>query len=148
MMRMLTFTGFCALLAVAGWSDYRDRRIPDKLVLALLTVGIVSGVTMPEISPLSRLAGFFAASLPLFGIAMVCRGAFGGGDIKLMAAAGTFLGGKLILSALIFGLLGGGAYAGVCLLLRKKGRKEKFAFGPFLCMGIVGAYFWGEVFWR
>lgn len=148
MLKMLTFISFCILLAVTGWNDYRYRKIPDKLVWALFAVAMISCITMPEIGPLSRFAGIFAASLPLFLVTMAFRGAFGGGDIKLMAAAGMFLGAKLILSALVFGLLGGSAYAGVCLLLKKKGRKEKFAFGPFLCLGIVGAYFWGETLWR
>lgn len=148
MSRVLTCISFCAVLAMIGWNDYRSRKIPDELVCALFAVGIVSGFTMPEIGFPLRVAGFFAASLPLFAITMLLPGAFGGGDIKLMAAAGIFLGARMILSALAFGILGGGAYAGVCLLFKKKVRTEKFAFGPFLCLGIVGAYFWGEAIWR
>lgn len=147
-MRTLIFICFCALLAAIAVSDCRSRKIPDKLVWALFIVGIVSAFVMPEIGFFSGIAGILAGGLPLFLVAMALPGAFGGGDVKLMAAAGMFLGAKLILSALIFGLLGGGIYAGVCLLAGRLGRKERFAMGPFLCTGIVAAYFFGEILWR
>lgn len=137
---------FALLLPIAG-SDLKYRRIPDKLICALFFVGMVSAFTMPEIELPSRIAGIFAASLPLFLTAMAARGALGGGDIKLMAAAGMFLGAKLVVSALFLGILTGGMYAGISLLRKKKGRKDRFALGPFLCIGIAGAYFWGELLW-
>lgn len=148
MLKALTFICFFALLTLIGWSDYKSRRIPDRLVCAMFAAGIISCFTVPEIAFSSRAVGIFAASLPLFLITIALPGAFGGGDIKLMAAAGMFLGARLILSALVFGILAGGGYAGACLLFKKKDRKEQFAFGPFLCAGIVGAYFWGDMLWR
>jgi len=71
-------------------------------------------------------------------------GAFGGGDIKLMAAAGLFLGWQNTLLAMFLGILGGGLY-GIWLLAAKKAdKKDHFAFGPFLCAGIVIAMLLGE----
>ncbi len=73
----------------------------------------------------------FSVSLPLFLITLAVPGGFGGGDIKLMAACGLFLGWKLCLLSLCFGLLTGGLYGIWLLAAGKKGRKEHFAFGPF-----------------
>ncbi len=141
-LRMLTLTAFFMLLAGIAAYDCRYRKIPDRFVLLLGIVGAASVFIMPETEISSRLAGIFAASLPLFFTTMLFPGAFGGGDIKLMAAAGLFLGGEQAVRALLWGIVSGGIYAAVCLLSGRKGRKDRFAFGPFLCIGIVLAYFW------
>ena len=70
--------------------------------------------------------------------------AFGGGDIKLMAAVGLFLGWQNTLLAMFLGILGGGLY-GIWLLAAKRAdKKDHFAFGQFLCAGIVIAMLFGE----
>jgi leader peptidase (prepilin peptidase)/N-methyltransferase len=64
-------------------------------------------------------------------------GGFGGGDIKLMAAAGLYLGTADIVLAFLVGACLGAVY-GLFMVLRKKaGRKSAIAFGPFLSAGIV-----------
>ena len=68
----------------------------------------------------------------------------GGGDIKLMAAAGLFLGWQHTLLAMFFGILGGGFYGIYLLAARKADKKDHFAFGPFLCVGIVLALLFGD----
>lgn len=143
MWKILIQVSFFAVLALIAWSDCRRRKIPDRLVWLLLGVGGINALAGFGPGLASGIAGSFAASLPLFFAAMLRPGAFGGGDIKLMAAAGVFLGAEMALQALLVGLLTGGLYGGICLLLGKKGRKEQFAFGPFLCLGIAGAY-WGK----
>ena len=69
--------------------------------------------------------------------------AFGGGDIKLMAAAGLFLGWQNTLLAMFFGIVFGGIYGIYLLAAKKAGKKDHFAFGPFLCAGIVIAMLFG-----
>ena len=70
-------------------------------------------------------------------------GGFGGGDIKLMAAAGLFLGWQNTLLAMFFGIVFGGIYGIYLLAAKKAGKKDHFAFGPFLCAGIVIAMLFG-----
>ena len=71
-------------------------------------------------------------------------GGFGGGDIKLMAAAGLFLGWQRTLLAGFLALVGGGTYGIWLLAARKAGRRDHFAFGPFLCAGLAAALLFGE----
>ena len=79
-------------------------------------------------------------------LALLIPGAFGGGDIKLMATSGLFLGTASIVCAMFFGLLTGGAYGSIMLKSGKLGRKDQFAFGPFLIIGLViGAYFGADI---
>ena len=71
------------------------------------------------------------------------RETLGGGDIKLMAAAGLFLGWQNTLLAMFFGIVFGGMYGIYLLAAKKAGKKDHFAFGPFLCAGIVIAMLFG-----
>ncbi len=86
--------------------------------------------------------GFFAVSVPLLLIYIFSKGrGIGGGDVKLMAAAGLVLGWKLILLALIAGCL----YGSVIHIIRMKVSKEGrvLAMGPYLSAGILTAMWFG-----
>jgi leader peptidase (prepilin peptidase) / N-methyltransferase len=76
-------------------------------------------------------------------IIVASRGGMGGGDMKLGAMLGAFLGWKLVLVAILIAILAGGVFAIVVLLLRRKGRKDAVPFGPFLALGGVVSLFWG-----
>lgn len=91
---------------------------------------------MAGISPADRLIGVFAASVPLFVIAFA-TGGFGGGDVKLLAALGLCLGWQLTLLTLFGAILFGGIYGIWLLATKKAGRKDAFAFGPFICAAAV-----------
>ena len=68
----------------------------------------------------------------------------GGGDVKLAAMLGAFMGWKLILAALFVAFLVG-AVVGVVTLARKpKDWDSSLPFGPFIALGAVLALLWGE----
>lgn len=135
---------FLGMLTVVAFVDIDTMEIPNGFVIAILIISVISTVTVPGISLVERLIGMISVSLPLLLITLVIPGAFGGGDIKLMAACGLLLGWKLSLVSLFLAILTGGMYGIYLLAARKKGRKEHFAFGPFLCVGMFAALFWGE----
>jgi leader peptidase (prepilin peptidase)/N-methyltransferase len=135
---VLYFAVFAILLCIT-LIDADTQEIPDSLNLAILICGIAAiwldaGVTLP-----SRFIGIVAVSLPLFLFALLISGAFGMGDVKLMAAAGFLLGWQHALLAFFIAVLIGGAYGVVVLATRKKGRKDHFAFGPCLAVGIFAS---------
>ena len=86
----------------------------------------------------------FHIAVPMFLLAVLIEGAFGGGDIKLMAASGFLLGWRSILVAMFLGLIFGGIYCAVMLARGRLSRKDPFAFGPFLAAGLAAAFFWGN----
>lgn len=139
---------FLALLTVVSAVDYTTMEIPNIFVLAAFVLGIFSVYTMPGISLISRVLGIFVVSVPLFLLTLLIPGAFGGGDIKLMAACGLFLGIKLTLISFAFAVLTGGVYGSWLLVMKKKNGKEHFAFGPFLCLGMAAALFIGDKVWN
>ena len=138
----LYFAVLACLLAIA-YIDKDTMEIPDSLNIAIAVCGVLAIFIGPDIGLKSHLIGLAAAAVPLFIIAFLIEGAFGFGDVKLMAAAGLFLGWQNCLVALFIGIVIGGVYGSVLLITKKKGRKDHFAFGPSLCIGIAAAMFFG-----
>lgn len=140
-MAALTLFLVSAVLVMITVIDAYTQMIPPVLNIILGALGLVSILTMPGISVAERVIGFFCISVPMFLIVLLVPGGFGGGDIKMMAASGILLGWKGNLAAFFIGLIIGGVYGAFLLISGKKGRKEHFAFGPCLSIGIfVSAY--------
>jgi len=139
---LLYFAVLACLLAIA-YIDRDTMEIPDSLSIAIAVCGVIAIFIGPEIGLKSHLIGIAVAAGPLFVLALFIEGAFGFGDVKLMAAAGLFLGWQNCLIALFIGIVIGGVYGVILLATKKKGRKDHFAFGPSLCVGIGAAMFFG-----
>lgn len=79
------------LLAWAAAIDVRSRRIPNWLTFSLMLTGFAQSFTWARtVSPTGALLGFlagFGLTFLLYGI-----GAMGGGDVKLLAAVGAWMG--------------------------------------------------------
>lgn len=133
---------FCALIVIS-FIDLEHRIIPDSIVIALIIAGIFFNIVNTEITWLDSLIGFFAASIPLLIIAMIFKGGMGGGDIKLMAAAGLFLGWRLILLSLFIASIAGSIIGIGLMVFEKKKRKDAIPFGPFLATGIFTSLLYG-----
>lgn len=134
----------CCILLVISLIDMDTQEIPDGLVIALAVVAIAAIWAMPGQTIVSRLIGMVCVSVPMCLLDLFIPTSFGGGDIKLMAAGGFLLGWKLTLLAMFFALIGGGGYGMYLLASKKAGRRDHFAFGPFLAGGVALALFVGE----
>jgi len=142
---IMVFALLCVLVVVT-FIDADTMEIPNSLPIWVAALGLASIFFGPThwIPWYNHLIGAFAISVPMFLLAFFIVGSFGFGDVKLMAAAGLFLGWQLALVATFIGVLFGGAYGIYVLATRKKGRKEHFAFGPSLCAGIAISIFVGQ----
>jgi leader peptidase (prepilin peptidase)/N-methyltransferase len=131
----------CGVLAAIALIDWKTQYIPPQLNLFLALLGVLSVWTLPGPTVVERLIGAVSVSVPMILIVLAVPGGFGWGDIKMMAAAGVLLGWKDNAAAFFIAVILGGAYGAYLLLTKKKGRKDHFAFGPFLSIGIVVALF-------
>ena len=132
---------FSALL-VLSIIDFRTFEIPFGINVFIACLGLVRLIVHREIW-YEYVIGFFAVSLLLLIIFLVSKGrGIGGGDVKLMAAAGLFLGWKYVILAFILGC----AYGSVIHIIRMKvsGEGKVLAMGPYLSMGIFTALVCGE----
>lgn len=137
---LATVFTFFVLLAVIGWKDFKTMRIPDRMNLAVFLTGGCAIFTVPGPDIVERVFGMFAVSVPMLLVAMVTSGGFGGGDIKLAAAGGLFLGLEGNVLAVLLGLAAGGVWAAGMILCKKAGRRDVFPFGPFLCGGMMASF--------
>lgn len=143
---LIAFYVLAVLIAVA-FTDIDTKTIPNGYVIALLIAGVVlllvSDMIGDNVPWYARIIGFFAISLPMYVIVLIKNNAFGGGDIKLMAACGLILGWKNLLCGFFFGVLCAGVYAIIALVKKDAGMKSEFAFGPYLSLGIAAALLYG-----
>ncbi|MEG2181658.1 MAG: prepilin peptidase [Oscillospiraceae bacterium] len=137
------FAAICAIIAIA-FIDADTMEIPNGLILFLAAVAAFFPFLDTGVSLTSRLIGFVCISLPMFLLTMLIPGCFGGGDIKLIAVSGFILGWEMTLLASFVAILLGGGYAVYLLAAKKAVRKTQFAFGPFLCAGIIVSMFFGS----
>ena len=137
-------TAFFIVLLTASYQDIKKMEIKDGCHAAIVLLAAAAMLLDRNTGTASRLLGALCVSAPMLALSLLIPGAFGGGDIKLMAACGIFLGWKLNLLALFLGVMGGGIYGFWLLAAKRKKRTDHFAFGPFLCLGMAAALFWGE----
>lgn len=118
--------------------------IPDSLQFFMLGVALLSLFVPGGPSLALRLLGFFLAGGFFFILALV--GGMGGGDVKLMAISGFWLGLYGIGLALFIGVILGAIWAVILLISKKKSRQDPIAFGPWLALGIyTAALFFHEI---
>jgi len=141
---------FCLLVPIA-FIDIDRRIIPDELSLGGLAAGILLSF-LPGGDWKGSVAGALLGGGILYATAFLyekIRGAegMGGGDIKLLAMIGAFVGWRGTLATIFFGALLG-AMGGV-LAMRKggEGLKTAIPFGPYLCAAALGARYLGGWFW-
>ena len=127
--------------------DYRFQFIFDDSLLPILVVGLVATPWLP-FSIWQRLAAGAGAFVVLAALAILGRGALGGGDVKMMAVLGLWFGVNGIITAASVGFIIGGIAAIVMLLFKVHGRKDFFAFGPFLIIGAVVAWLGQVLLWK
>ena len=137
LLTLLTIFVFFCILDLVFLVDYDTMEIPNRFVIILLYVAVAACIVIPGVTIIEHLIGAVCISVPMLLLTYAVPGAFGGGDVKLSAAVGLILGWQLTIVGFFIGLLTGGIYGIVMLVRKKKGKKEHFAFGPFLCTGYV-----------
>lgn len=131
-----------SVLIVVSMIDFDTMYIYDRFHIILLILGIILIVHDPS-SIKMRLLGTVIVSIPYLILAIITQG-IGGGDVKLIAAAGLVLGAPNTVVAFIISTLLGGIVAVYIVLFNKKKAKDAIPFGPYLCIGIFTAFLYGN----
>lgn len=133
-----------AALIVITAIDLDRQLIPDVITLPGIVAGLALNLATGRISWFDSVLGILLGGGLFLVIILVSRGGMGGGDLKLGAMLGAFLGWKALLLALFVAVVLGGVVAIVFLTTGLRGRKDPIPFGPFLAVGGAVAIFWGE----
>jgi len=145
-------------LIVISFIDLDVRIVPDVISLPGIIVGLalsvagyflVSGESPIVPSPVSSVLGILAGGGFLLATAWIYEKVtgvegMGGGDIKLLAMIGAFLGWPSIPITLFFASLVGSVVGIACMVATGAGRRLALPFAPFLCSGALLFIFFGE----
>ncbi|MDY6952692.1 MAG: prepilin peptidase [Thermodesulfobacteriota bacterium] len=140
---------FVAALLVVTFIDLDHQIIPDVITYPGMVVGFLSSLVLDHITYKEALFGILLGGGLLFLVAsgyylFTKKEGMGGGDIKLLAMIGAFLGWKAVIFTIFVGSAVG-TVVGIAVALRsQKGRKMAVPFGPFLSLGALLFLFWGE----
>jgi leader peptidase (prepilin peptidase)/N-methyltransferase len=142
-----SFIFTCALIVIT-FIDFDHQIIPDVISLPGIPLFFLLAVFFMDVPVLEALLGILIGGGCLFAIAffyelITKREGMGGGDIKLLAMLGAFLGWKSLFFILFVSSLLG-AFVGISMMIAK-GKDMKYAvpFGPFLSIAAVAYLFVG-----
>lgn len=147
-----TFISFWILtmaLVAVTFIDLDHRIIPDVITLPGIVAGFVSSFFLPWLSWKNSLLGIVVGGGILLLVAygyefLTKKEGMGGGDVKLLAMMGAFLGWKAIFFILFAASLTGSVVGLVLMRLSGSDGKLAIPFGPFLSLGAVIYLFVGK----
>lgn len=143
------FLIFTASLIALSFIDLYHRIIPDVVSIPGIVFGLIVSFFIPSVSWYDSLIGIIAGGGILYLVAVVFewvtkKEGMGGGDIKLLAMIGAWMGWKplpfiILISSLVGAIIGGGS-----LVFTGQGLRTRIPFGPFLALGALVYLFFGR----
>lgn len=141
-----------SLLIVVGFMDWDTMEISEIILTVILMLSVPLALFTDEVTILNRVIGAFVISIPFFLIGEISRPIirkkFGEdfraielGDTLLMLTAGAVLGTKAVIVSTLIGIVAA-ALGGI--INKMVSGESKFAFGPFLAIGIAVGLLWGN----
>jgi leader peptidase (prepilin peptidase) / N-methyltransferase len=140
---------FIAALICIGFIDLEHQIIPDVISIPGIIIGLLFSLIINHIPWVDSVIGILAGGGILYLVAFIYelitkKEGMGGGDIKLLAMIGAFLGWKAIPFVILISSLTGSVIGSAALMISKKGIRAKIPFGPFLALGAILYVFFGK----
>lgn len=147
----LAFFVFTTVLIIITFIDLEHQIIPDVLTLPGIPIFFLLAIFVVKIPWLEAFIGLLIGGGVLYAIAFVYelltkREGMGGGDIKLLAMIGGFLGWKSLIFILLVSSFTGALVGIAAMIIKKQDMKYAVPFGPFLSLAAVSYIFWGNAF--
>lgn len=149
---------FLTLLLAISAADLEERIIPDELSLSGILFGVLFSTFFPMLQHeetylrgfLASLFGAFVGGGIIYATGILGELAFkkesmGGGDVKLMAMMGAFLGWKNVLAIFFLAPM---IALPIGLYVKFKKKEDYIPYGPFLSLAAVVILFFGDVVFR
>ena len=139
---------FAASLVALFAIDLEHHLLPDVITLPGIVVGLVASVFLPP-GVVESLIGVLIGGgvLWLIGEAYFRYSGeegMGGGDVKMLAMIGAFLGWKLVLVTLVLSSVAGSVLGLAIIAIKRGTMKYALPFGTFLALGALAASLIGD----
>jgi leader peptidase (prepilin peptidase) / N-methyltransferase len=140
---------FSLSLIVITFIDLDHMIIPDVISIPGIIIGIPASLLVPYTSLPDSLIGILAGGGSFYLIAtgyslLTGKEGMGGGDIKLIAMIGAWLGWLPLPIIVMLSALTGALVGGIYIIASGKGARAKIPFGPFLALGALAYVFFGR----
>ncbi len=127
--------GFAAVLVMLAAFDFRQRIVPNRIVLPALAVAIVLSPVWHDRGPQEALVAAIGALFVGAALRGLSGGGLGWGDVKMMALVGAVVGAPAILLAGVVTALSGGVAGLVLIVVGRATRGTRIPYGPFIALG-------------
>lgn len=131
---LLTWGPMLIMLGIATYTDLRWRIIPDRLLMVGLTYFLMLRLLYADQPYYNYVLGIIAGAGVLYVFALFRSGAFGGGDIKLIAIIGAAFGWQWALLILLLTLIAITVYVIAISLISRKKRGLLIPMAPFFML--------------
>lgn len=123
------------LLILMTLTDFEQYMLFDAMTIPLAIIGALFALNM-NLNLIEHVLAAFIGGGAFFLLAVLSKGALGGGDVKLIAALGFWLGFEL-LNVIIYGTVAGGLAAILLILAKQKDHSSYFAYGPYFALSAI-----------
>lgn len=145
---------FVSILVAITFIDLEHRIIPDRLSLVMILLGLSTSYWVPGLGVERSFIGALFGFGVFYGLAwtylrITGRSGLGGGDIKLLAALGAYVGLSGVFATILISSVFGSVVGIGWGLLQGRGKLMQLAipYGPFLVVGALYYYFMGDILW-
>lgn len=135
----VTWALFVLMLLAVFFIDLDHHIVPNAITYPGLVLGLLLAAGSNRF--LEALVTAASAGALFLLIAIASRGGMGGGDVKLAAMMGAFLGWPTIVVALLVAFTSGAVVGLLLIATGRRSRKDPIPFGPALAAGAVAAIF-------
>lgn len=136
---MFSYLAVIILLIAASVIDFKEHRIPDKLIVVGTVIGLVFSLINSYKGLLNGLIGGIAVTLVLLLVFCITKGGLGLGDVKLFGCVGIYLGFEDTFSALLTASVLSGLFSFVLICINRDNKKREIPFAPFILVGTLAA---------
>lgn len=144
-LKLAVFLYLFSVFIVITFIDFDWQIIPDQITLNGMAAGLFlsyicwlrpDAASLSFYTPLNdAIWGVLSGGGILYSISVLSGGGMGGGDVKLAALIGAFLGWKTTLLGLLLACFIGSFFGVSMIILGYKKRKDCVAFGPYIALG-------------
>jgi prepilin signal peptidase PulO-like enzyme (type II secretory pathway) len=132
------------LLAFSAVFDWKYMILPDFSTIILIIIAFL-GVIFDESNIIPYLLSALISVGFLLILNLITKGnGMGMGDVKFALFMGLFLGYPKIIIAFYVAFIVGAIYGIILMIFKKAKKKSQVPFGPFLILGTIIAWWWGE----
>ena len=144
----LLFLLFAATLVTISFIDLDHQIIPDVMSIPGIVAGLAAAFIPGNVSWFDSIIGIIGGGGTLFLVGLIYekltgKQGMGGGDVKLLAMIGAWMGWRSLPFVLLVSSLTGAIIGSVFLLAAGKGYRVRIPFGPFLSLGALFYIFFG-----